>query len=162
MSLGENSLVAAYQGKGQLKSRPSGTRVVTFIGGSDGGIRDPTRKRLTGYTADTISNESETYSETVRITRGSGRTFLCATRDLFGVVVSKIKRLWRTQRDFILRNFLSRSGFYARNSCRLISSGRSDEDFLRSFAVFWRRGSSKTTRHGRTTGFHAELAKEKV
>src|SRR6218665_3034929 len=29
MSLGENSLVAAYQGKGQLKSRPSGTRVVT-------------------------------------------------------------------------------------------------------------------------------------
>src|SRR6218665_529209 len=135
MSLGENSLVAAYQGKGQLKSRPSGTRVVTFIGGSDGGIRDPTRKRLTGYGgirdptrkrltgyggyeiqretvneylvtgADTISNESETYSETVRITRGSGRTFLCATRDLFGVVVAKIKRLWRTQRDFILRNF---------------------------------------------------------
>src|SRR6218665_1104190 len=38
MSLGENSLVAAYQGKGQLKSRPSGTWVVTFIGGS-GGIR---------------------------------------------------------------------------------------------------------------------------
>jgi len=30
MSLGENSLVAAYQGKGQLKSRPSGTRVVTI------------------------------------------------------------------------------------------------------------------------------------
>src|SRR6218665_3343567 len=29
MSLGENSLVAAYQGKGQLKSRSSGTRVVT-------------------------------------------------------------------------------------------------------------------------------------
>src|SRR6218665_75151 len=29
MSLGENSLVAAYQGKGHLKSRPSGTRVVT-------------------------------------------------------------------------------------------------------------------------------------
>ena len=50
MSLGENSLVAAYQGKEQLKSRPSGTRVVTFIGDSDGGIRDPTRKRLTGYT----------------------------------------------------------------------------------------------------------------
>src|SRR6218665_1721768 len=56
MSLGENSLVAAYQGKGQLKSRSSGTRVVTFIGGS-GGIRYPTRKRLTGYTADTRSNE---------------------------------------------------------------------------------------------------------
>src|SRR6218665_571453 len=31
MSLGENSLVAAYQGKGQLKSRPSGTRVVTGL-----------------------------------------------------------------------------------------------------------------------------------
>src|SRR6218665_4024862 len=31
MSLGENSLVAAYQGKGQLKSRPSGTWVVTII-----------------------------------------------------------------------------------------------------------------------------------
>src|SRR6218665_4164387 len=31
MSLGENSLVAAYQGRGQLKSRPSGTRVVTII-----------------------------------------------------------------------------------------------------------------------------------
>ena len=30
MSLGENSLVAAYQGRGQLKSRPSGTRVVTI------------------------------------------------------------------------------------------------------------------------------------
>ena len=29
MSRGENSLVAAYQGRGQLKSRPSGTRVVT-------------------------------------------------------------------------------------------------------------------------------------
>src|SRR6218665_2462436 len=31
MSLGKNSLVAAYQGKGQLKSRPSGIRVVTII-----------------------------------------------------------------------------------------------------------------------------------
>src|SRR6218665_403201 len=31
MSLGENSLVAAYQGKGQLKSRPLGTRVVTIL-----------------------------------------------------------------------------------------------------------------------------------
>src|SRR6218665_3403769 len=31
MSLGENSLVAAYQGRGQLKSRPSGTRVVTDL-----------------------------------------------------------------------------------------------------------------------------------
>src|SRR6218665_2857025 len=31
MSLGENSLVAAYQGRGQLKSRPSGTRVVTVL-----------------------------------------------------------------------------------------------------------------------------------
>jgi len=29
MSLGENSLVAAYQGKEQLKSRPSETSVVT-------------------------------------------------------------------------------------------------------------------------------------
>jgi len=29
MSLRENSLVAAYQGRRQLKSRPSGTRVVT-------------------------------------------------------------------------------------------------------------------------------------
>src|SRR6218665_3666888 len=89
MSLGENSLVAAYQGKGQLKSRPSGTRVVTFIGGS-GGIRTRAPEE-TGV--DTISSESETYSETVRITRGSGRTFLCATRDLFGVVV-------RRKRDF--------------------------------------------------------------
>src|SRR6218665_3217382 len=153
MSLGENSLVAADQGKGQLKSRPSGTRVVTFIGGS-GGIRYPARKRLirrirrirdstrncvneyivTGV--DTVSSESETYSETVRITRFNERTVLCAARDLFGVVGAKIKRLWRTQRDFILRNFWSRSGFYARNSCRLISSGRSDEDYLRSFAVF--------------------------
>lgn len=58
MSLGENSLVAAYQGKGQLKSRPSGTRVVTFIGGSDGGIRDPTRKRLTGYGGYEIQRET--------------------------------------------------------------------------------------------------------
>jgi len=31
MSLGENSLVAAYQGKEQLKSRPSGIRVVTVL-----------------------------------------------------------------------------------------------------------------------------------
>src|SRR6218665_1160337 len=31
MSLGENSLVAAYQGKGQLKSRPSGIRVLTLV-----------------------------------------------------------------------------------------------------------------------------------
>jgi len=31
MSLGENSLVAAYQGREQLKSRPSGTKVVTHI-----------------------------------------------------------------------------------------------------------------------------------
>ena len=105
MSLGENSLVAAYQGKGQLKSRPSGTRVVTFIGDSDGGIRDPTKKRLTGYT-DTRSNDSETYSETVWITRFNERTFRCATRDLFGVVVAEIKRLWRTQRDFIPSQFL--------------------------------------------------------
>src|SRR6218665_793994 len=58
MSLGENSLVAAYQGKGQLKSRPSGTRVVTFIGGSDGGIRDPTRKRLTGYSGYQIQRKT--------------------------------------------------------------------------------------------------------
>ena len=94
--------------------------MVTFIGASDGRIRDPTRKRLTGYTSDTrsnkketdgiqrirdptknyvneyivtcvdtISSESETYSETVWITRGSGGTFLCEARDLFGVVVRK-------------------------------------------------------------------------
>src|SRR6218665_13061 len=62
---------------------------------------------------DTLSSESETYSETVRITRFNERTFLCAARDLFGVVVAEIKRLWRTQRDFILRNFWSRSRFYA-------------------------------------------------
>ena len=159
MSLGENSLVAAYQRKGQLKSRPSGTRVVTFIGGS-GGIRTRAPEE-TGV--DTIFSESETYSETVRITRGSGRTFLCAARDLFGVVVAKKKRLWRTQRHFILRNFWSRSGFYVvKFVCRLISSGRLDEDFLRSFAVFWRRGSTKTTGNGRTTQFNAEVAKEKV
>src|SRR6218665_3397700 len=112
MSLGENSLLAAYQERGQLKSRPSGTRVVTFIGASGGGIRDPTIKRLTIHGirdstrncvseyivtgVDTISNESETYSETVRITRFNERTFLCVSRDLFGVVVAKIKRLWRT------------------------------------------------------------------
>src|SRR6218665_1711440 len=102
MSLGENSLVAAYQGRGQLKSRPSGTRVVTFIFGSDGGIRNPTRKRLTRDTksnkketdtrirdptrncvneyivtgVDTISSESETYSETVRITRFNEHFFV--------------------------------------------------------------------------------------
>src|SRR6218665_3809408 len=58
MSLGENSLVAAYQGKGQLKSRPSGTMVVTFIGDNDGGIRDPTRKRLTGYGGYEIQRET--------------------------------------------------------------------------------------------------------
>src|SRR6218665_1508606 len=58
MSLGENSLVAAYQGKGQLKSRPSGTRVVTFIGDRDGGIREPTRDRRD--TRDTRSNKKET------------------------------------------------------------------------------------------------------
>ena len=58
MSLGENSLVAAYQGKEQLKSRPSETSVVTFIGDSDGGIRDPTRKRLTGYGGYEIQRET--------------------------------------------------------------------------------------------------------
>ena len=58
MSLGENSLVAAYQGRGQLKSRPSGTRVVIFIGASDGGIRGPTRKRLTGYDGYEIQRET--------------------------------------------------------------------------------------------------------
>src|SRR6218665_3043794 len=58
MSLGKNSLVAAYQGKGQLKSRPSGTSVVTFIGGNDGGIRYPTRKRLTGYGGYEIQRET--------------------------------------------------------------------------------------------------------
>src|SRR6218665_1432463 len=35
----------------------------------------------------------------------TNETFLCAARDLFGVVGAEIKRLWRTQRDFILRNF---------------------------------------------------------
>ena len=43
----------------EAKSRPSGTRVVTFIGGSDGGIRDPARKRLIRW-RDTRSNEEET------------------------------------------------------------------------------------------------------
>src|SRR6218665_291229 len=118
MSLGENSWMAAYQGRGQLNSRPSGTRVVTFIGGS-GGIRNPTRDwrdiRDTRFTrkrlirrirwirdstrncvneylvtgVDTISSELETYSETVRVTRFNERTFLCAARDLFGVVVRR-------------------------------------------------------------------------
>src|SRR6218665_3875253 len=122
MSLGENSLVAAYQGKGQLKSRPSGTRVVTFIGGS-GGIRYPARKRLirrirrirdstrncvneyivTGV--DTISSESETYSETVRITRFNEQNISVCSKRLVWRCGAEIKRLWRTQRDFILRNF---------------------------------------------------------
>src|SRR6218665_32774 len=110
----------------EAKSRPSGTRVVTFIGGSDGGIRDPARKRLIRW-RHTRSSEKETDGirdstrncdneyivdgvdklvrdlvrdsadykrqcgllETVRITRGSGRTVLCAARDLFGVVVRR-------------------------------------------------------------------------
>src|SRR6218665_1077943 len=121
MSLGENSLVAAYQGKGQLKSRPSGTRVVTFIGGSDGGIRDPTRKRLTEYTADTRSNEKlcqclsdwcgydiqrvrDLFRDSTDYERQRTNISLCNKR-LVWRCGAEIKRLWRTQRDFILRNF---------------------------------------------------------
>src|SRR6218665_3161097 len=134
MSLGKNSLLAAYPRKGKRKVDQQRTRVVTFIGGS-GGIRDPARKRLIRWRntrsseketdgirdstincvneyiatgVDKLFSESETYSETVRITRdsvhyqrqgglletvritrGSGRTFLCAARDLFGVVVRR-------------------------------------------------------------------------
>src|SRR6218665_2397050 len=89
---------------------------------------------------DTIFSESETYSETVRITRGSGRTFLCATRDLFGVVVAKIKRLWRTQRDFILRKFLKserilRKKFVSPDFKWTI--GRRLPTVLRSFLTTW-------------------------
>src|SRR6218665_4013122 len=131
MSLGENSLVAAYQGKGQLKSRPSGRRVVTFIGGS-GGIRDPTRKRLTEYTADTKSNEKETDTRETRSIEKLCQRIYCdwrgydiqRVRDLFRDSAdyeiqrtnislcskrlvwrcgAEIKRHWRTQRDFILR-----------------------------------------------------------
>src|SRR6218665_268366 len=124
MSLGENSLVAAYQGKGQLKSRPSGTRVVTFIGASDGGIRDPTRKRLTGDTADTRSNERlcvkcqclsdwcgydiqrvrDLFRDSADYKRQRTNISLCNKR-LVWRCGAEIKRLWRTQRDFILRNF---------------------------------------------------------
>src|SRR6218665_3193520 len=139
MSLGENSLVAAYQGEGQLKSRPSGTRVVTFIGGSDGGIRDPTTKRLTGYT-DTRSNDSETCPETVWITRFNERTFLCTKRDLFGVVGAETKRLWRTQRDFIPSQFLKwerilRKKFVSPDFKWTI--GRRLPTILRSFLTTW-------------------------
>src|SRR6218665_1099844 len=35
------------------------TRVVTFIGVSDGGIRDPTRKRLAGFTGYEIQRERD-------------------------------------------------------------------------------------------------------
>src|SRR6218665_1068740 len=122
MSLGENSLVAAYQGRGQLKRRPSGTRVVTFIGASDGGIRDPTRKRLTGYGGYEIQRTNIS---------------LCSKR-LVWRCGAEIKRLWRTQRDFILCNFLSRSGFFAvKFVCRLISSGRRLPSILRSLLTSW-------------------------
>src|SRR6218665_3240504 len=108
MSLGENSLVAAYQGIGQLKSRPSGTRVVTFSGASSGGIRDPTRKRLTGYGGYEIQRETVCqvsmfkrlawirYPASQRLIQrqcglrdSTNETFLCAARDLFGVVVRR-------------------------------------------------------------------------
>src|SRR6218665_648048 len=118
MSLGENSLVAAYQGRGQLKSRQSGTRVVTFIGARDGGIRsyeiqqerdtrrirDPTKNCVNEYIVtgvDTISSESET----VRITRFNERNISVCSKRLVWRCGAEIKRLWRTQRDFILRNF---------------------------------------------------------
>src|SRR6218665_149547 len=120
MSLGENSLVAAYQGKGQLKSRPSGTWVVTFIGGS-GGIRDPTRKRLTGYGGYEIQRETvcqglsdwcgydiqrvrDLFRDSVDYERQRTNISLCNKR-LVWRCGAEIKRLWRTQRDFILRNF---------------------------------------------------------
>src|SRR6218665_2025134 len=104
MSLGENSLVAAYQGKGQLKSRPSGTRVVTFIGGSDGGIRDPTRKRLTGYGGYEIQRVRDLFKDSADYKRQRPNISLCNKR-LVWRCGAEIKRLWRTQRDFILRNF---------------------------------------------------------
>src|SRR6218665_406472 len=109
MSLGENSLVAAYQGRGQLKSRPSGTKVGTFIGGQR---RWDTKsnKRLTGYTRNDIQRKTVSmnllllvwirYPASQRLIQrqcglrdSTNETFLCAARDLFGVVV-------RRKRDF--------------------------------------------------------------
>ena len=54
---------------------------------------------------DTISSESETYSETVRITRFNERNISVCSKRLVWRCGAEIKRLWRTQRDFILRNF---------------------------------------------------------
>src|SRR6218665_301489 len=97
MSLGENSLVAAYQGKGQLKSRPSETGVVTFIGGS-GGIRDPTRKRLTGYTTGyDIQRVRDLFRDSVDYERQWTNISLCSKR-LVWRCGAEIKRLWRTQK----------------------------------------------------------------
>ena len=169
--------MAAYQGKGKRTVDHHIKRVVAFIGGR-GGIRDPTIKRLTIYGEwKTVCQVSVNVKWLVRISyptsqrliqrqcelqEATDEHFFVQQETCLALCGAKIKRLWRTQRDFILRNFWSRSEFYAGNSCRLISRGRLDEDFLRSFAVFCRRGSSKTTGNGRTTEFNAEVATEKV
>src|SRR6218665_2050756 len=99
MSLGENSLVAAYKGRGQLKSRPSGTRVVTSIGGSDGGIRDPIRKRLTGHTTDTRSKKKET--DEIRDTANERLCVKCqCLSDWCGYVIQCVRDIFRDSVDY--------------------------------------------------------------
>src|SRR6218665_1635617 len=65
------------------------------------GIRDPTRNCVNEYIvtgADTISNESETYSETVRITRFNERNISVCSKRLVWRCGAEIKRLLRTQK----------------------------------------------------------------
>src|SRR6218665_2250282 len=101
MSLGGNSLVAAYQGKGKRTVDHQRTRVVTFIGVSDGGIRDPTRKRLTRR--DTRSNEKETDTTDTRSNEKLCVKCQCLS-DWCGYDIQRVRDLFRDSADYeILR-----------------------------------------------------------
>ena len=176
MSLGENSLMAAYQGKGQWEVDHQERGWWHLLVASDGGIRNPTRDWC-----DTKSNEKETvlmnilwlmwirYPASQRlIQRQCGVRE--ATDEHFFVQQQTCLALWCEDNE-TLANAETLS--FVISEVGADSTQRNSgpawfqvDDRTKSFFGSPRfsdvGGSSKTTGNGRTTEVSTEVAKEKV
>ena len=109
MSLGVALIGGSLSRERTVRSRPSGTRVVTFIGDS-GGIRDSTRKRLVGYdirrerdwrdTRDTRFSKKETDTTSTVDTKSNEKLCQWISCDWCGYNIQRVRDFFGDSADY--------------------------------------------------------------